>query len=75
MTTTTTTTPIEISAEDLAKLWGFSVHAAYAEWVAQEAAMEAKFVAMFADPHPPEGEGAEADAARLAYDLEQSKGA
>ena len=75
MTTTTTTTPIEISAEALAKLWGFSVHAEYAEWVANEAALEAQYAAMFADPHPPEGEGAEADAARLAYDLEQSKGA
>ena len=53
MDTTTTTTPIEISAEELAKLWGFSVHAAYVEWVAQEAALEAKFVAMFADPHTP----------------------
>ena len=73
MDTTTTTTPIEISAEELAKLWGFSVHAAYVEWVAQEAALEAQFVAMFADPHPPEGEGAEADAARLAYDLHQAE--
>ena len=73
MDTTTTTTPIEISAEALAKLWGFSVHAEYAEWVANEAALEAQYAAMYADPHPPEGESEEEAAERLAYDLHQAE--